>query len=135
MLDENALINELSFKAVRSSGAGGQHVNKVASKVELSFHLNNSSCLNEEQKKLLFKNLKNKLSKDGLIILQCDESRSQYKNKTIVINRFFKLIRQGLIVPKKRKKTKVPKSVKIKRLKKKKENAEKKASRKPPEIN
>jgi len=134
MLDENALINELSFKAVRSSGAGGQHVNKVASKVELSFDLSNSSYLNEEQKKLLFKNLKNKLSKDGLITLQCDESRSQHKNKTIVINRFFELIREGLIVPKKRKKTKVPKSVKIKRLQKKKENAEKKVNRKPPKV-
>ena len=55
MLDEDALISELSFKAVRSSGAGGQHVNKVSSKVELTFYLLESSALNEEQKALLIK--------------------------------------------------------------------------------
>lgn len=135
MIDENNLISELSFKAIRSSGAGGQHVNKVASKVELSFNLKDSLYLTEEQKELLFKNFKNKLSKEGLFVLQCGESRSQHKNKTIVIDRFLEMIKEGLIVPKKRKKTKIPKSVKIKRLKAKKKNSEKKANRKPPEIN
>jgi ribosome-associated protein len=134
MFDEDALINELSFKAVRSSGAGGQHVNKVSSKVELSFNLNESLSLNENQKELLFKNLNTKLSKEGILVLNCDESRSQHKNKTIVINRFLELIIKGLIVPKKRKRTKVPKSAKIKRLQKKKKNAEKKANRKPPKV-
>ncbi|HMC01649.1 MAG TPA: alternative ribosome rescue aminoacyl-tRNA hydrolase ArfB [Flavobacteriaceae bacterium] len=135
MLDEDALINELSFKAIRSSGAGGQHVNKVSSKIELSFNLIDSVYLSEEQKELLQKNLKNKISKEGVLVLQCDESRSQHKNKDIVTNRFLGLIKEGLIVPKKRKKTKVPKSVRIKRLEMKKKNAEKKAKRKPPKLN
>jgi len=134
MLDEDALINELTFKAVRSSGAGGQHVNKVSSKVELTFNILESSVLNEEQKFLLIKNLETKLSKKQVLLLQCGESRSQHKNKAIVKSRFLELIKSGLIVPKKRKITRTPKSVKLKRLSNKKKNAEKKVNRKPPKI-
>ena len=134
MLDEDALISELSFKAVRSSGAGGQHVNKVSSKVELTFNLLESSALNEEQKALLIKNLQAKLTKNQVLLLQCDESRSQHKNKTIVISRFLDLIKTGLIVPKRRRKTRIPKSVKLNRLSNKKKNAEKKVNRKPPKV-
>ncbi|MFC4723137.1 alternative ribosome rescue aminoacyl-tRNA hydrolase ArfB [Geojedonia litorea] len=135
MLDEKLLISELNFKAIRSSGAGGQHVNKTASKVELTFSLMDSSVLNDEQKSMLKRSLSKRLTNDNVIILQCDESRSQHKNKTLVIDRFLKLIKDGMVVPKKRKKTKVPKAVKLKRLKSKKQTAEKKAKRKPPEIN
>jgi len=134
MLDEGALISELSFKAVRSSGAGGQHVNKVSSKVELTFNLLESSVLNEEQKELLIKNLKTRLTKDQVLLMQSDESRSQHKNKTIVISRFLELIKTGLIVPKRRRKTRIPKSIRLKRLSNKKQNAEKKTNRKPPKI-
>jgi len=134
MLDEGALISELSFKAVRSSGAGGQHVNKVSSKVELTFNLLESLVLNEEQKELLIKNLKTRLTKDQVLLMQSDESRSQHKNKTIVISRFLELIKTGLIVPKRRRKTRIPKSIRLKRLSNKKQNAEKKTNRKPPKI-
>lgn len=95
------IIKELKFKAVRSSGAGGQHVNKVSSKVELIFDLQNSSELTEEEKELLSKNLKTKLTKENLLLLSCDESRSQHRNKEIVIKRFLEIISKGLIVPKK----------------------------------
>ena len=135
MFDEDALISELSFKAVRSSGAGGQHVNKVSSKMELYFNVLDSLVLNEAQKDLLIKNLANRLTNEQVLILQCDENRSQHKNKTIVLSRFLDLIREGLTVPKKRKKTKVPKAVKLKRLAAKKQISEKKAKRKPPKIN
>lgn len=135
MLNEQAILSELTFKAIRSSGAGGQHVNKTSSKVELQFNVEISQFLTEEQKELLYKNLETRLTKDNVLILQCGESRSQHKNKSIVIERFLELIKQSLIVPKKRKKTKTPKAVKLKRLKNKKQNAEKKANRKPPEIN
>lgn len=135
MFDEALIISELSFKAVRSSGAGGQHVNKTSSKVELIFNLNDSTVFDEDQKALLLSNLKSRLTKDNVLILQCDESRSQHKNKALVIERFLELIRRALIVPKKRKKTNVPKAVKQKRLETKKQIAEKKANRKPPEIN
>ena len=134
MFDEELLISELQFKAVRSSGAGGQHVNKVSSKVVLNFDLNNSQVFSEEQKVLLFKNLATRLTSEGVLILQSDESRSQHKNKELVIKRFLELIKQGLIVPKKRKPTKTPKSVKLKRLANKKQQSEKKANRKPPKL-
>jgi ribosome-associated protein len=135
MFDEDALIAELSFKAIRSSGAGGQHVNKVSSKMVLNFDVTNSKVFSEEQKTLLSKNLASRLTLDGILILNSDESRSQHKNKELVIKRFLELIQQGLKVPKKRRPTKVPKSVKLKRLSKKKQQADKKANRKPPEIN
>ena len=134
MFDEQALLSELQFKAVRSSGAGGQHVNKVSSKVVLSFDLTNTQVFSEDQKTLLFKNLATRLTSNGLFILQSDESRSQHKNKTLVIKRFLELMNKGLIVPKKRKPTKTPKSVKLKRLAKKRQQSEKKANRKPPEL-
>jgi ribosome-associated protein len=89
----------------------------------------------DDQKERLISNLKSRLTKDNVLILQCDESRSQHKNKALVIERFLELIRQALIVPKKRKKTNIPKAVKQKRLEIKKQIAEKKAGRKPPEIN
>ena len=134
MFDEDLLITELTFKAIRSSGAGGQHVNKVSSKVVLNFDLTNSGVFSEEQKILLFKNLSNRLTTEGILILNSDESRSQHKNKELVIKHFIELIKQGLKVPKKRRPTKVPRAVKLKRLSKKKQQADKKANIKPPEI-
>ena len=128
------LLPELTFKAVRSSGSGGQHVNKVSSKVELHFFIENSSVLSENQKLLLFNSLKSRLTNDKELILQCDESRSQHKNKELVIKRFFELIKRGLIVPKKRKPTKIPKSVIRKRLKNKKYRSERKSTRKKPDL-
>jgi ribosome-associated protein len=134
-MNQEVLLSELQFKAVRSSGAGGQNVNKVASKVELTFSLEDSLGLSDEEKHLLKQTIASRLTKDNFLLLQCDESRSQHKNKTLVIERFFKVIEEGLVVPKQRKPTKVPKQVKIKRLKTKRIASEKKANRKPPEIN
>lgn len=133
-MEQDVLVSELKFKAVRSSGSGGQNVNKVATKVELIFNLEDSLAFSEEEKLRLFQKLSNKLTKDNNLILQCDESRSQHKNKELVIIRFLELIKESLKVPKKRKPTKVPKSIKLKRLSKKKQQADKKANRKPPEI-
>ena len=134
-MNQEVLLSELQFKAVRSSGAGGQNVNKVASKVELTFSLDDSLGLSDEEKYLLKQTIASRLTKDNFLLLQCDESRSQHKNKTLVIERFFKVIEEGLVVPKQRKPTKMPKQVKIKRLKTKRIASEKKANRKPPEIN
>ena len=85
MFDENAILQELTFKAIRSSGSGGQHVNKVSSKVELLFNLKESRVLNDVQKERLLTKLKHRLTKDGILILQCGESRSQHKNKEIIM--------------------------------------------------
>ncbi len=128
------LLPELSFKAVRSSGSGGQHVNKVSSKVELHFFLENSTILSDYKKQILLKSLRSRLTKDNELVLQCDESRSQHKNKELVIKRFFELIKKGLIVPKKRRPTKIPKSVIRKRLKSKKIRSERKINRKKPDL-
>lgn len=133
-MDVEVLNNELQFKAVRSSGAGGQNVNKVSSKVELTFNLEASNGLSDEEKERLKTNIGNRLTKDNLLLMQCDESRSQHKNKELVIKRFFELLEEGLIIPKERKATKVPKAVVKKRLKAKRQTSEKKANRKPPSI-
>ena len=116
-MEKDKLISELQFKAVRSSGAGGQNVNKVSSKVVLSFDLKNSNTLSNEDKLLLETNLSSRLTNDQILILNCDEDRSQLKNKEIVIKRFLTIIEQGLYVPKIRKATKIPKSIIRKRIK------------------
>ncbi len=134
MFNEEALLKELTFKAIRSSGSGGQHVNKVASKVELFFNLNTSEVFDDKQKNTLQEKLQNRLTKDGVLILQCGESRSQHKNKIIVIKRFLELLKNALVKEKKRVPTKIPRAVIRKRLKNKKYRSEKKANRKKPDI-
>lgn len=133
-MDVEKIISELGFKAVRSSGAGGQNVNKVSSKVVLSFDLNASQALSEDEKILLKDNLSARLTTENILILNCDEDRSQLKNKEIVIKRFLELIKKGLYVPKVRKATKVPKSVIKKRIKDKKNVSDLKQSRRKPDF-
>ncbi len=128
-MNTELMIKELKFKAVRSGGAGGQHVNKVSSKIELTFDLENSESLSEEEKALLVQKLKSKLTKENVLLLQCDESRSQHKNKEIAIDRFLNIISGGLKVQKPRKETKPSKSSILKRLEKKKKTALKKVLR------
>ncbi|MEX0314600.1 MAG: alternative ribosome rescue aminoacyl-tRNA hydrolase ArfB [Allomuricauda sp.] len=132
-LNKAQIHKELQFKAIRSSGAGGQHVNKVSSKVELTFDVTASQGLSSTEKERIAAKLAPKLSKDGLLIIQCDESRSQHKNKEIVITRFFELVKKALEVVKKRKPTKPSKAAVEKRLKSKKMDSDKKASRKKPD--
>lgn len=134
-MNQETLLNELTFKATRSSGAGGQHVNKVSSRIELSFDLQNSQGLSEDEKARLQEKLASRLTKEGVLLLSCSESRSQHKNKSIVIERFLNLIKENLKVRKPRKKSKPSKGAIEKRLKSKKEKALKKANRKPPKIN
>ena len=133
-MEKDKLITELQYKAVRSSGAGGQNVNKVSSKVVLSFDVKNSKVLSDEEKLLLEMNLASRLTNDQILILNCDEDRSQLKNKEIVTKRFLAIIEQGLHIPKIRKSTKIPKSVIRKRIKDKKNLSEIKKNRKRPEL-
>lgn len=133
-MDIDQLIKELKFKAIRSGGSGGQHVNKVSSKVVLFFDMDSSLAISDEEKEILRMNLKPKLTKENTLILNCDESRSQHKNKELVILRFTNLIENHLIVQKLRKATKVPKKVVKKRLENKKKHSLKKNHRKKPNI-
>lgn len=133
-MDKEKIISELTFKAVRSSGAGGQNVNKVSSKVVLTFDLMNSSALSEQEKILIQTKIATRLTSENVLILNCDEDRSQLKNKEIVIKRFVDLIKKSLIIPKKRKPTQIPKSVIEKRLKEKATTSVVKMTRKKPEL-
>jgi len=133
-LENEKIISELQYKAVRSSGAGGQNVNKVSSKVVLTFDLKNSQALSEEEKALLETKLSSRLTSEQILILNCDEDRSQFKNKAIVTKRFLDIITVGLHIPKIRKATKIPKSVIRKRIKDKKNISEVKKNRKKPEF-
>ncbi len=133
-MDKEQLLSELNYKAVRSSGAGGQNVNKVSSKVVLNFDVENSNGLSEEEKTLVLSKLSTRLTKENILILNCEEDRSQFKNKAIVTKRFLDLITQSLHIDKIRKATKIPKSVIRKRLKDKKTISEVKKNRKRPEF-
>lgn len=133
-MDVEALKSELTYKAVRSSGSGGQHVNKVASKVVLYFNLEASSQFSDDEKERLKQFFENRLNKEGILILDSSESRSQFRNKAIATQKFLDLVTEGLKEDKERKPTKVPKAVKRKRLETKRKIAEKKANRKPPKI-
>jgi ribosome-associated protein len=133
-METEKILSELTFKAVRSSGAGGQNVNKVSSKVVLSFDLSNSKALSEEEKVLIESKLSSRLTTENILILNCDEDRSQLKNKEIVVKRFLEIVKKALIVPKIRKATKIPKSVIKKRIKDKKNTSEIKQNRRRPEL-
>lgn len=134
MFDVHAILQELNFKAVRSSGSGGQHVNKVSSKVELTFNLEESIVLSDEQKQRIHYKLQHRLTKDSVLILLCDESRSQHRNKELVIKRFLEIIKFGLLIPKRRVLTKIPRSVIRKRLNNKRKRSEKKVNRRKPDL-
>ncbi|MGB5820227.1 MAG: alternative ribosome rescue aminoacyl-tRNA hydrolase ArfB [Saonia sp.] len=133
-MDKQCMIQELKFKAVRSSGAGGQHVNKVSTKIELTFNLADSQALSEQEKNRIIDKLGNRFTKEGLFLMQCDETRSQHKNKELAIKRFLETMETALIVPKKRRKTKPKRAAVEKRLKSKQKISEKKAGRKKPDM-
>ena len=133
-MDSEVILKELEFKAVRSSGPGGQHVNKTSSKVTVQFHIENSSGLKDEEKELLQERLKNRISAEGFLSLSASDSRSQHKNKATAISRMLDLIKENLKTKKKRKKTKPSKQAIEKRLKSKRDKALKKQRRKPPGI-
>ena len=133
-MDKEILLSELKFKAVRSSGAGGQNVNKVSSKVVLSFDLFNSLGLTQEEKELLKTKISTKLTQENILILTSEEDRSQLKNKEVVVKKFLKVIENGLKIPKQRKETKIPRAVKEKRLQEKNSTASIKENRKKPNF-
>ncbi len=128
-MNKELIITEPEYKAVRSSGAGGQNVNKVSSKVVLSFNLNTSNALTEDEKVLAAQRLGKRINSQGVLILQCDEDRSQLRNKDIVTKRFVQLIEGALHTEKPRVPTKIPKAVIKKRIENKRRQAEKKQSR------
>ena len=123
------LSTELSYRTSRSSGAGGQNVNKVATRVEVLFNVDASSILTDEEKALLRTKIATRIDTTGVLHMTCQETRSQLKNKEIVTNRFHQLIEKALKKDKVRKPSKTPKGVIQARRDSKKANSEKKQTR------
>jgi ribosome-associated protein len=124
--------SDLDWTAVRASGPGGQNVNKVASKVELSFDFEGSVALEEDVKARLRKLAKSFFDGEGRIFVKSEKTRDQAKNLADARGKLKDIILAALVVPKARKKTKVSRAAKVKRLtNKKKVGAKKKARKKP----
>lgn len=122
--------HEISFKTARSGGKGGQNVNKVETAVEALWPVNSSSVFTEEEKDLIHIKLSNRINKEGYLIVRSTETRSQLENKQIAQKKMLELVNKSLIIQKKRKPSKIPKSIKEKRLESKRKTSEKKQNRK-----
>lgn len=127
------LETEVVFSATRSSGPGGQNVNKVNTQVELRFTVKNSELFSDEEKEQILLKLKNRINSEGELIVTSQTSRSQIENKEKALEKFFELIEKALTVRKKRLKTAPTLASRIKRLESKKNLAMKKQLRKPPD--
>jgi ribosome-associated protein len=126
---KESLLPSVTFKTSRSGGKGGQHVNKVSSKVELNFDLEASGIFDEDQKQRIREKVSGRLNADGLIQVIAEEDRSQYKNKDRALEKLFQLLINALHRPKTRKPTKPKRSAIEQRLKEKQRLALKKISR------
>jgi ribosome-associated protein len=120
---------EIDVRTSRSSGAGGQHVNKTSSRVELSWNIAQSRVLDDEQRARLLARLASRLSDEGAIRVVSSETRSQLRNRTAAEARLAETIAKALIVPKKRKPTKRPRAANEARLTEKKRQSDKKRER------
>jgi ribosome-associated protein len=123
------LLTEFVFKTSRSGGNGGQNVNKVSSKVQISFSIRDSQLLNEEEKQLLLEKLAGKLTNEGILSVVAQEDRTQLGNKEIALKKIYNTLNNCFVVRKKRTATKPTKASKQKRLDSKKKHAEVKRGR------
>jgi ribosome-associated protein len=123
------LIREVEYRTSRSSGPGGQHVNKTESRVELLWSPQESDCLSEAQKLMVAGRLGNRITDEGVLILVSEKYRSQHRNRADVIERFLDLIQTSLVPVKKRRPTRPTRSSVEKRIKSKKIRGEIKKSR------
>lgn len=133
-MDKQQLTKELVFKYVRSSGPGGQHVNKVSTKVVLSFDIELSQGLSLSEKQTLLNKLTSRLAHGNVLMLECEETRSQLRNKEKATKRFFELLKDAFFVPKKRLATKPTKASIKRKVDQKKRRGELKKSRQKPKF-
>lgn len=130
----NELNKEIVFKTSRSSGPGGQNVNKVESKVELYWHVTSSAVLSDEERLLVLEKLAGRINNAGELVMSSQTERSQLRNKELVLVRFYALLNAALIRPKKRKPTKPSRASVQKRIDKKKKTALNKKFRQKPDF-
>lgn len=128
------LLAEVQFSASRSGGPGGQNVNKVNTKIELRFPVQESAVLDENQKQLILLKLKNRINNENELLVTSSVERTQWKNKEKATRKFFELVEKSLTKPRKRKKTQPTAASKLKRIENKKKLGQKKQLRKPPET-
>jgi ribosome-associated protein len=121
--------SELDVRVSRASGAGGQHVNKTSSRVEIFWNIPGSRALSEDQRSRLREKLASKLTTDGSIRVVASDMRSQSRNRDLAEERLADLVRQALIVPRKRRATKPTRAAKEARLESKKRHSTKKRDR------
>ena len=133
-MNDKLILREIGYKAIRSGGPGGQHANKVSSKVVGSLDVSGSQALSDIEKLRLRDRLEHRLTANGELILSCDASRSQHRNKALVAQRMLTLLKGALKKPRKRIPTKVSKGIKFKRAESKKQHSKKKALRRKPNI-
>ncbi len=120
---------ELTYKTSRSSGAGGQNVNKVETSVTVMWNVTESECFSIEGKEMIFEKLKNRINSDGILQITVSESRTQLQNKKIATDKILEIVEKSLFIPKSRKATKPSRSKIEKRIKAKKQLSEKKENR------
>lgn len=120
---------ELVARATRSSGAGGQHVNKTSSRIQLSWDIGASPSLDGSQRERLLRKLAPRLTGDGVLTVTVSETRSQHRNREIAEERLNDVVNAALVVPKKRKATRPTRAAKEKRLDSKKLHSKKKRNR------
>jgi ribosome-associated protein len=120
---------ELDVRVSRSSGAGGQHVNKTSSRVEIFWNVRTSGAVTDEQRALLLSRLESKLNSDGSIRVVASDMRSQSRNRELAEERLAEVVRRALVVRRKRKATKPTRAAKEARLESKKRHSRKKDER------
>lgn len=121
--------SELDVRVSRASGAGGQHVNKTSSRVEIFWNVRNSRALTEDQRAYLLTRLASRLTTEGSIRIVASDMRSQSRNRDLAEERFAETVRRALLVPKKRRPTRPTKASKEARLEGKKRQSHKKRDR------
>jgi len=124
-------MSELSFRFARSSGPGGQHVNRSATQVELLFDVANSPSLNETQRRRVLSRLRSRIDQEGILHLVSQETRSQLRNREEVVERFQVLMCEALRVPRRRLSTHPTRAARERRLEEKRRRSAIKRDRRP----
>lgn len=133
-MNESLVRNEIKCKASRSGGPGGQHANKVSTRITAQLDLNASKGFTEEEKLRIAERLRHRITDANVLNISCDSSRSQHQNKTMAVERLITLLKGSLKKPRKRVPTKISRGVKKRRLESKKRHSEKKKLRRGPRL-